>query len=89
MPKVKQAFRDGSTWRAYAVGDSYEGPRADELAALGLFEPDVPGAPKESDDLPSMTAAELRAMAAGLGLDVPSKAKKADIIAAIEAARGE
>lgn len=84
MPKVKQAFRDGSTWRAYAVGDSYEGPRAEELAALGLLKAEAPEAP-----LGDMTVAELREVAASVGVDVQPRAKKADIIAAIEAARGE
>ena len=45
-------------------------------------EPDG-GCPTELDD---MTVAELRELAEESGVDLPSKAKKADIIAAIEAA---
>ncbi|WP_405735964.1 Rho termination factor N-terminal domain-containing protein [Bifidobacterium sp.] len=83
MPRVTQAFRDGATWRAYAIGDTYEGPRADELAALGLL------AAEGSDEGPlePMTLAQLRALASEVGADVPAKARKADVIAAIEAAR--
>ena len=36
-----------------------------------------------------MTVAELREVAASVGVDVQPRAKKADIIAAIETARGE
>lgn len=82
MPKVTQAFRDATTWRAYAIGDEYEGPRADELAALGLLEPVAADTPP----LASMTLAELRALAADRGVDVPAKARKTDVVAALEAA---
>lgn len=82
MPKVTQAFRDGATWRAYAVGDKYEGTRADELAALGLLAADdAPTAPLET-----MTLAALRRLAAEMGVEVAPKARKADVMAAIESA---
>lgn len=38
------------------------------------------------DDLSQKTVAELTALAAELGVDVPSKARKADLVAALEAA---
>lgn len=53
-----------------------------ELPADVSDEPDG-GCPSELED---MTVAELRELAEESGVDLPSKAKKSDIIAAIEAA---
>lgn len=38
MARVLRAFRDRETWRRYAKGDEYEGPREAELAAGGYVE---------------------------------------------------
>ena len=40
------------------------------------------------DELSSMTVRELTVLCGELGIDVPSKAKKADIVSAIESADG-
>lgn len=45
----------------------------------------VPGATKfrESQDLSTLTVKELRALAADKGIEVPSEAKKAELVAAL------
>lgn len=77
MPRVTQAFRDADTWRAYGVGDPYEGPRSEELAALGFVE----GGGNLPPGIGGLTAAQLRDLCAERGVEAPRKATKAQLLA--------
>lgn len=84
MPKVTAPFRDRETWRAYDVGDEYVGGRADELAAEGLVEAPAPPPADIPPCYASMTCPQLRALCDEWGIDVPRRATKPQLVAALE-----
>lgn len=96
--KVIKAFRHANTGIVYSAGDEFAGTdeQALELQDLGFVE--VAAAPegadggdpedpdRETDERPlgELTADELRALCAEYGIEVPSKAKKENLVAAVE-----
>ena len=78
--RVDTAFRDRESWRAYAVGEEYEGDeaRVSELVSQGCLSV---GAPAEGVDPMALTVAELKALCDERGLDYPKKATKAQLLA--------
>ena len=93
MAKVIIPFRDRETWVAYKVGDEWEGTpeRRETLIQGGYVQSgliahegeengsDGRTAPAESI-LGDKTVAELRQIADERGIEVPKRAKKADIL---------
>ena len=76
---VTAAFRDRLTWRAYGVGEEYEGDeaRVSELASMGCVTDD---SATEDGGLTDLTVAELKALCDERGVDYPRKATKAQLL---------
>lgn len=75
---VIAAFRDRLSWRAYDVGEEYEGAdaRISELASAGC----VNSGAADGGDLASLTVAELKELCDERGVDYPRKATKAQLV---------
>ena len=93
MAKVIKPFRDCVTWLAYDVGDEWEGPseRLDKLYEGGFIQKRLithsdgeNGSGTSTDVLESfssdMTVTQLREIADSRGIDVPKRAKKAELL---------
>lgn len=76
---VIAAFRDRLSWRAYDVGEEYEGPdaRVSELASMGCV---ACGPVTEDGDFTGLTVAELKALCDERGIDYAKKATKAQLL---------
>lgn len=98
MVKVTAPFRDRSTWRAYAVGDEYDGTpeRIQELSEggyvdSGLIAHEAEKSVSESlsvahnDKLDELTVAQLRKLADERGVEVPKRASRARLLEALGA----
>jgi hypothetical protein len=88
--KVKKSFKHTNTGLVWFEGDTFKGndEAAAQLAEMGYL--DFGGHAPTKTALPALstlTVRELRAMCEKEGIEVPDKAKKAEIIAAIEATR--
>lgn len=89
--KVLKAFSHTDTGRIWLKGETFVGDddAAVELARKGFVEVQGVEARKEApprEDLASLTVKELLAICAERGIETPPKAKKADIVSAIESA---
>lgn len=98
MAKVTAPFRDRETWRAYAVGDEYDGTpeRIQELSEggyvdSGLIAHEAGKSVSESlsvahnDKLDELTVAQLRKLADERGVEVPKRASRARLLEALGA----
>lgn len=98
MAKVTAPFRDRMTWRAYAVGDEYDGTpeRIQELSEggyvdSGLIAHDAEKSVSESlsvahnGKLDELTVAQLRKLADERGVEVPKRASRARLLEALGA----
>ena len=98
MAKVTVPFRDRETWRAYAVGDEYDGTpeRIQELSEggyvdSGLITHDAGKSVSESlsmahnDKLDELTVTQLRELADERGIEVPKRASRARLLEALGA----
>lgn len=94
--KVVRAFVHANTQTAYSVGDEFAGTdgQARELQDMGFVEI-VTEAPGDDSRDPAeqpaegMTVAELKALCAEYGIEVPANAKKANLVAAVNLYRAE
>lgn len=93
MARVITPFRDRETWRVYAAGDEYGGTpeRIRELVRGGYVESglvaqeatdNVSDKPTggESVNLDVLTVDELRSLAEERGVELPSRARKSEIV---------
>ena len=93
MAKVLLPFRDRETWRAYAVGDEYDGTpeRLETLIQGGYVQSGLIAHDTEENgsgngsgllngNLAGMTVAQLREMAESRGIDVPRRATKVRLL---------
>lgn len=93
MAKVIIPFRDRETWKPYAVGDDWEGSpeRLEALSKAGFVQSGLiahdgkeNGSVGRTDAAESisadMTVAQLREVANSRGVEVPKRAKKADLL---------
>ena len=93
MVRVITPFRDRETWRAYAVGDEYDGTpeRVQRLSEGGYVQSGLVahedgenGSDGLTDTAESisaeMTVTQLRQIADERGIEVPSRAKKAELL---------
>lgn len=98
MAKVTAPFRDRRTWRAYAVGDEYDGTpeRIQELSEggyvdSGLIAHEAEKSVSESlsvahnGKLDELTVAQLRKLADERGVEVPKRASRARLLEALGA----
>jgi len=87
--KVKKSFNHKNTGITWFEGDVFKGTAeaAAQLAEMGYldFDGKAPTKP-EQPDLATLTVKELVAICAERKIETPNKPKKADLIAAIEAA---
>jgi len=89
--RVIRSFRHTNTGRVWFEGDVFSGTEeaARQLAKMGYLEPAKGGATaKASPPLATLTVKELAAICDEENIEIPKKPRKADLIAAIEAARG-
>lgn len=97
--KVVKAFHHTNTGKTWLAGDVFSGDESTvaELARRGFLaasEPNVTVAISaegfESEpDFGALTVKELSALCADRGIDVPAKARKAELVAALQAAGEE
>ena len=89
--KVIRSFKHSNTGLIWFDGDTFRGTHdaAVQLAERGYLDFDGAEPQPEEPSLATLTVRELAAMCAERGIDVPARAKKADLIAAIEAAGKE
>lgn len=98
MAKVTAPFRDRETWRAYAVGDEYDGTpeRIQELSDggyvdSGLIAHEAENSVSESlsvahdGKLDELTVAQLRKLADERGVEVPKRASRDRLLEALGA----
>ena len=97
MARVVTPFRDRETWRAYAVGDEWDGTqeRLRELCEGGYVDSGLiahsgeenvsesPSAPQTAN-LEGLTVAQLRDMCAERGIEVPKRVTKAKLQSLLE-----
>lgn len=87
--RVIKSFKHTNTGLVWFEGDVFKGSdeAAAQLAEMGFLDFDgrAPKTP-EKPELATLTVKELAAICAERGIEMPSKPKKADLIAAIEAA---
>lgn len=92
--RVIRAFFHADTGRLWRVGDTFRGEdaAARQLAERGYLDLGggaVAAPASDAADLASLTVSELRALCAERGIDVPKRARKAELVAALaEAGRG-
>jgi len=81
---VNRPFRDLSTGTLYVPGDEFDGDAAKmeriNSAGYGVMAEAVADAP----DYMAMTVAQLREALAERGAEIPTKARKADLVAMLE-----
>lgn len=89
--RVIKSFKHTNTGIIWFEGDVFKGgdDAAAQLAEMGYLDFDG-RAPKSQDEpeLATLTVRELSAICSERGIEVPNKPRKADLIAAIRAARG-
>ena len=87
--RVKKSFKHTNTGLVWFEGDTFKGSddAAAQLAEMGYldFDGHAPTKP-EQPDLATLTVKELVAICVERKIETPNKPKKADLIAAIEAA---
>ena len=89
--KVLKSFKHVETGLVWFEGDTFKGSAeaASVLASRGYLDyGGHPAASAHSPELATLTVKELVAICVKEGIETPSKPKKADLIAAIQAARG-
>jgi hypothetical protein len=88
--RVTKAFWHTNTGRLYRVGEWFRGDdvAARQLADRGYLS--IPGEvavvsahASDATDYATLTVSELRALCDGRGIDVPKRARKADLVAAL------
>ena len=90
--RVIKSFKHTNTGLIWFDGDTFRGSAADaeQLAGRGYLEltgATPAGSRRRGADVPAlaaMTVRELAAMCAERGIDVPAKARKADLVALLE-----
>lgn len=97
--KVVKAFHHTNTGKTWLAGDVFSGDGATvaELARRGFLAQAEPGAVvvvsadgfESEPDFDALTVKELAALCADRGIDVPAKARKAEFVAALQAAGEE
>ena len=89
--RVLKAFHHENTGLTYFGGDVFKGSESEveQLAGRGYLAAGAPAGgaqPEREADLASLTVKELVAICADRKITTPNKPRKADLIAAIEAA---
>ena len=82
--EVIRAFRHTNTGRTWLVGETFEGDAGtvEQLAAMGYV---AATGEHAGADLAALTVAELRALSSKLGVEAPPRARKAELLALLEA----